>query len=616
MTNQSRSTHCRPFNRVIRLAFAATVSWVLCAFTPANAGELGARHAIAMHGDPTLPQGFTHFPYADPDAPKGGRLVQGLIGTFDSLNPFVVRGLALQQVRGYVIESLMVRGYEEPFTLYGLLAESVETDADRRMVTFTLDARARFADGAPVTPDDVIFSWQLLRDRGRPNHRIYYGKVAKAEAIGDRGVRFTFADGGDRELPLILGLMPVLPKHAVDPAQFEETTFKPPLGSGPYVVSEVRPGDSVTLRRNPDYWGRDLSVNRGLWNFDEVRFEFYRDTNAHFEAFRRGLFDVRAENDPGRWEQAYDIPAVRSGQIVKDEFSNGLPKGMSGFVFNMRRSMFGDVRVREALGLLFDFEWINRNLYFGHYRRTNSYFSGSELSSQGRPADAVERELLAPFAGVVRDDILEGRWSPPMSDGSGRDREHLKTALTLLSEAGWEIDGTVLRERASGRAFAFEILVTSKDQERLGLLYARDLRRAGIVARVRLVDAAQYERRRDTYDFDMIQYHWGASLSPGNEQSFYWGSGAAEQVGTRNYMGMQQPAADAMIKAMLAASERPRFVAAVRALDRVLLSGFYVVPLFYLPEQWVARWAHIGRPQHTSLFGYLPETWWRQPQTQ
>jgi peptide/nickel transport system substrate-binding protein len=378
----------------------------------------------------------------------------------------------------------------------------------------------------------------------------------------------------------------------------------------------VRPGDSVTLRRNPDYWGRDLSVNRGLWNFDEVRFEFYRDTNAHFEAFRRGLFDVRAENDPGRWEQAYDIPAVRSGQIVKDEFSNGLPKGMSGFVFNMRRSMFGDVRVREALGLLFDFEWINRNLYFGRYRRTNSYFSGSELSSHGRPADAVERELLAPFAGVVRDDILAGRWSPPMSDGSGRDREHLKTALTLLSEAGWEIDGTVLRERASGRAFAFEILVTSKDQERLGLLYARDLRRAGIVARVRLVDAAQYERRRDTYDFDMIQYHWGASLSPGNEQSFYWGSGAAEQVGTRNYMGMQQPAADAMIKAMLAASERPRFVAAVRALDRVLLSGFYVVPLFYLPEQWVARWAHIGRPQHTSLFGYLPETWWRQPQTQ
>ena len=581
----------------------------------AHAGERGGRHAIAMHGDPALPASFTHFPYANPDAPKGGQLIQGLIGTFDSLNPFVVKGLALQQVRGFVIESLMVRGYDEPFTLYGLIAESVETDDARSYVTFHLDPRARFSDGTPITPQDVIFSWQLLRDKGRPNHRIYYAKVASAEQVGERGVRFKFAGAGDRELPLILGLMPVLPKHANDPDRFEETTFQPPLGSGPYIVTEVRPGDSVTMRRNPDYWARELPAMRGFYNFDEMRFDFYRDSNAHFEAFKKGLFDVRAENDPGRWEQAYDIPATRDGRIVKDSFANGLPKGMSGLVFNTRRALFADARVREAIGLLFDFEWINRNYYFGQYRRTDSYFSGSELSSHARPADEYERSLLAPFPHAVRADILAGKWSPAASDGSGRDRHNLKAALALFAEAGWELDGTVLRERASGRPFTFEILVTTKDQERLGLTFARDLRRAGITAWVRLVDAAQYERRRDTYDFDMIQYLWGASLSPGNEQSFYWGSAAADQTGTRNYMGVKEPAVDAMIAAMLSAPDRTRFVASVRALDRVLLSGFYVVPLFYLPDQWVARWSHIDRPQQTSLFGYLSETWWRQPQT-
>ena len=600
-----------------RLAACATVvAAAALASSGASAAGAGAtpRHAIAMHGEPAQPEGFSHFRYVNPAAPKGGRLTYGMIGTFDSLNPFIVKGLPLPEVRGYVVESLMARGYDEPFTLYGLIARAVETDAARSYVAFTIDPAARFSDGTPVTPADVLFSWQLLRDHGRPNHRTYYAKVTKAEATGAHSVRFDLSGANDRELPLILALMPVLARHSVDPAAFEQTSFTAPLGSGPYVVGDVRPGERVTLRRNPDYWGRNLGVNRGFWNFDEIRFDFYRDANTQFEAFKRGLYDVRAETDPARWVAAYDIAAVREKRIVKDAFETGLPKGMAALVFNTRRPPFDDIRVREAIALLFDFAWVNRNFFFDRYRRTTSYFESSELSAHGRAADARERTLLAPYREAVRADVLDGTWSPGAADGSGRDRDTLRRALALLSSAGWELDGTALRQRATGRAFAFEILVTTRDQERLALAFSRDLKRAGIAARVRLVDAVQYDRRRQTFDFDMLPNEWSASLSPGNEQSFYWGAAAADEPGSRNYMGAKNPAIDAMIEAMLAAHSREDFVAAVRALDRVLLSGFYVVPLFHLPQQWVARWSQIERPATTSLYGYLPETWWRRPQ--
>jgi peptide/nickel transport system substrate-binding protein len=587
---------------------------VLCCCCAATAAAYGGEHAIAMHGRPALPAGFSHFRYADPAAPQGGRLTVGVIGTFDSLNPFIVKGLAVAHIRGYVVESLMARGYDEPFTLYGLLAHSVATDAERSYVTFELDPAARFSDGRPVTPDDVIFSWQLLREKGRPNHRTYYTKVAKAEPVGERGVRFDLSGARDRELPLILGLMPVLARHAIDPATFEETSLSPPIGSGPYVVSEVNPGRSITLRRNPRYWGRDRPVNRGFWNFDEIRIDYYRDANTHFEAFKKGLFDFHAESDPARWETGYDFPAMREGRIVKDTFPTGLPKPLSAFVFNTRRPLFADIRVREALGLLFDAEWVNHNFYFDRYRRTASYFEGSELSAHGRPADERERALLAPFPDAVRPDVLAGTWRPPVSDGSGRDRERLREALALLSAAGYELANGILRDRTTGKPFKLDILVTTRDQERLALVLSRDLSRAGIEAHVRVVDAVQYERRRQTYDFDMIHNRWDQSLSPGNEQAFYWGSAAAATPGTRNYMGIKSSAVDALIAALLAARERADFVAAVRALDRVLMSGLYVIPLFHLPEEWVARWAHIGRPAVTSLYGPLPETWWRKPQ--
>lgn len=590
---------------------AGAILAILIAVTQVASAE--PQHAIAMHGRAALAPGFSHFPYANPAAPKGGRLVQGVLGTFDSLNPMIVKGLAVPAIRGYVVESLMARGYDEPFTLYGLLAKTVETDDARSYVTFALDPAARFSDGRPVTAEDVLFSWQILRDKGRPNHRTYYSKVAKAEALDPRRVRFDLTGADDRELPLILALMPVLPKHAIDPATFEETSFAPMIGSGPYLVGEVRPGQSVSLKRNPDYWGRDLAVNRGFWNFDEVRFDFYREANSHLEAFKKGLFDVRAETDPGRWETAYDFPALREGRVIKESFANGMPKGMLGFVFNTRRPIFADVRVREAVATLFDFEWVNHSLFFDRYKRVTSYFEDSELAATGRPADARERELLKAFPGVVRDDVLAGTWRPPVTDGSGRDRDTLRHALTLFAAAGYTLRGAELVERASGKPFTFELMVTTRDEERLASLYAQALKRAGIALRIRSVDAVQFDRRRLTYDYDMIQYRWDQSLSPGNEQSFYWGSAAADQDGTRNYMGVKSPALDALIAAMLAARERNEFVSAVRALDRVLISGHYVVPLFYAPEQWVARWSHIAHPERTALTGYLPEAWWQAP---
>lgn len=573
----------------------------------------GAGYGIAMHGDPALPADFSHMPYANPNAPKGGRLVQGILGTFDSLNPLIVKGIAVQQVRGFVIESLLTRGNDEPFTLYGLIAKSVESDDARSEVTFHLNPLARFSDGRPILADDVLFSWQLLRDKGRPNHRLYYAKVAEAEALDPHTVRFRFEEANDRELPLILGLMPVLPRHAVDAATFENTSMEPPLGSGPYRVTAVKPGASVTLTRDPNYWGRDLPVNRGLWNFDEIRLDFYREANGQFEAFKRGLYDFRLENEPLRWHEGYDFAAVKSGELVRDIIRPGVPNPSEFLVFNTRRALFKDIRVREALTLLFDFEWINRNYFFGLYARSAGFFSGSELSAYTRPADARERALLAPFPGHARADVLDGSYRLPVSDGSGRDRTTLRRALTLLSQAGYDLKDAALQQRRTGQPFAFEILVTTRDQERIALAFASSLKRAGIKASVRAVDAVQFDQRRLSFDFDMIQNRWDQSLSPGNEQAFYWGSEAADNQGTRNYMGAKDPAIDSLIAALLAARERPVFVSAVRALDRVLISGFYAIPLYNVREQWIARWNRIERPTATALTGYLPETWWHKP---
>lgn len=570
-------------------------------------------HAIAMHGEPALRKGFSHLPYADPNAPKGGRIVFALQGTFDSLNPLVVIGVAPDAVPRFVQQSLLYRSADEPFTAYGLLAARVELNDERTRLAFEIDERARFSDGRPVTADDVVFTYEMLKTKGKPFHRSSLGRVTRAQAVSLRRVEFDLGDGSNRELPLVIGAMPIFARHAANAETFGETSFKPALGSGPYLVSEVRPGESLTLKRRKDFWAEDLPVMRGLFNADEIRYDFYRDSNALFEAFKAGLYDVRFEGDPTRWSTGYDVPAVRDGRIVRESFRLQAPKGMTGLVFNTRKPLFADVRVREALGLMFDFEWVNRNLFNGVYRRAGSFFSDSELSALGVPADDREKALLAAFPGSVRDDMLAGRWSPPATDGSGRDRETARRALALLDSAGYALQDGVLRHTASGEPFAFEMMVTSRPQERLALNYAASLARLGIAANVRLIDDVQYWRRLSAFDFDMIQWTWSATASPGNEQIGRWGSANAQRKGALNYAGVASPAVDAALQALLAARAREDYVAAVRALDRLLLSGFYVVPLYYLPDTWFAHNRDVVFPARKPAYFLATEALARMP---
>ncbi len=567
---------------------------------------------IAMHGRPKYADGLPHLNYVNADAPKGGELRLGVLGSFDSLNPFIVRGEPAAGMREYVYETLMARSYDEPFSLYGLIAESVETPDDRSSVTFQIRPEARFADGTPVTPGDVLFSWSLLKSKGRPNHRAYYGKVATAEKVGERGVKFTFA-GSDREMPLIMGLMPVLPKHGVTAENFDKTSFDKPLASGPYVVAEVSPGASIVLKRNPDYWGRNLPIMRGQFNFDTIRIDYYRDSTAMMEAFRKGLFDVMGDSDAidaVKWAEAYDFPAVREGLVKKLEFSVGVPAPMAALVFNTRRPIFSDPRVREALTRMFDFEWLNKKLFRGLYARSESFFDRSELSSHGRPADERERELLAPYAAALAPGVMEGTFSQPVTDSSGTNREGRKEAIALLNEAGYELKDGVMTAKAAGLPLTFEMLCTTREQERLMLAYASALRQIGIDAQVRMIDSAQYQRRSTSFDFDMMQASWGSSLSPGNEQSFRWSAESADQEGSYNYAGVKSEGVDAAIAAMLKAGTRAEFVSAVRALDRLLLSGRYGIPLYYAPKQWIAVWSHLRQPPGSTLYGARLETWW------
>lgn len=572
------------------------------------------RSSIALHGAPALSPDFQNLSYANPQAPKGGRLTAGVLGSFDSLNPLVVKGQPATGIREFAIESLMARGLDEPFTLYGLLAETIDVAPDRSSVTFELNPKAQFSDRTPVTVEDVLNSFELLKTKGRPNHRTYFAKVTKAEKTGERGIRFTFQDASDRELPLILGLMPVFSKASTSPETFEQTTMKPLVASGPYTVSRVDAGRSITYKRDAEYWGRDLPVTKGRFNFDEIRFEHFRDSSVMFEAFKQGQIDLRLEEDPVVWASRYDIPQVKDGRIIQKEFEIGLPAGMTALVFNTRREIFKDPLVRRGLIALFDFELINRTLYNGLYNRTQSFFERSYLSSNGKTADSIEQALLKPFPGVVRPEVMDGSYRFPVSDGSGQNRANQKAALELFKAAGYELKGGRLIDSKSGTGLSFEIMAHNKIQEALLLSYVRALEPVGISARVRVADSAQYQERLNTYDFDMIQYTWNSSLSPGNEQLFRWSASAAKAKGSYNFAGVENPAAEAMINAMLAAQTEDAFKSAVRAFDRVLLSGDYVIPLFYVPRQWIAHWARIKYPEKTPEFGYnfAPDTWWAE----
>lgn len=591
---------------LLKAAFWAAAILIWIAASPVYAEP---RTAIAMHGEPKEPKDFPHLSYVNPDAPKGGTVVLGVLGSFDSLNPLIVKGVPAAGLRDFYFESLMARGLNEPFTLYGLLAETIDVATDGSTVTFAINPKAAFSDGKPVMPDDVIYSFSLLKTKGRPNHRTYFSKVSAAEKIADKSVRFTISDTTDRELPMILALMPVFAKHGITQDAFDSTTTVPLIASGPYKIGRTDLGRSISYVRNAEYWARDLPVTKGRFNFDQIRFDYFREGSVMLESFRTGAISFRNEEDPKTWAEGYNFAGLREGKATKAEIPIALPAGMTALVFNTRKPVFADQRVRSALIQLFDFEWVNRTLFNGLYKRTDSYFARSMLSSSGIAADARERELLKAFPDAVKPEILEGKYRLPQTDGSGQNRMNQRAAFELLRASGYELKGGKLVDQ-NGNQLAFEILAANSWQEALLLTYARALEPLGIAARVRIVDSTQYQSRLTNYDYDMIQSTWPSSLSPGNEQLFRWSAKTATTPGSFNFPGVQNPAADAMIAAMLSAQSQEDFVSAVRALDRVLLSGEYVIPLFHIPKQWVAYWSQLKSPDVTPLSGYALETWW------
>ena len=612
---QSTSSGPDPGYAIVRrmrpMAYALTL-FAACAAAVAPARSDEPRHAIAMHGEPALPHTFQSFPYVRADAPKGGTLRLGELGTFDSLNSFILKGVAPSGIREYVYESLLTRSADEPFSLYAHVARAVEMPEDRSSITFHLDPDARFSDGKPLTADDVLFSWRLLKDKGQPYHRTYYGAVERGEIPSPGVVRFVFAGSGNREAPLLIALMPILASHRVKAETFDQTSLEEPLGSGPYVVADVDPGRAMTLERNATWWASAKPTGRGRFNFDRIRIEYFRDQTTLFEAFKSGEIDVRSEDDAGRWAEGYDFPAANDGRILRAELPTGWPAGMTALVFNMRRPPFSDPRVRRALGLMFDFEWINRNLFHGHYARTQSFFERSELSSFGRPADETERILLAPYLEKVKPEILEGRFRMPTSDGTGRNRENLRMALELLAEAGYVQDGGRIVQAKSRLPLAFEMMAAKRGEERLFQAYAQSLTRMGIGVSIRQVDSAQRWARLKAFDFDMIQWTWGASLSPGNEQRNRWGSQSADTQNALNFAGVKDPAIDAIIDAVIAAKQRAPFVSAVHAFDRLLLSGDYVIPLYHSKGLWTAWRTQLKRPDRLPLSGLALDAWWSE----
>lgn len=563
-----------------------------------------------MHDQPKYPKGFSHFGYVDPTAPKGGTLrLAAQQGTFDSLNPFIFKGQAAEGWR-LVFEALTKRSQDEPFSLYGLVAESIDMDPARRSIAFTLHRDARFADGEPITAEVLHWSWQTLRDKGRPNHRLYYRQVARTEVDG-RTVTFHLGSGENRELPLLMAFMPILPKHWFEANGFERTTLDAIPGSGPYAVAELEQGRSITYARRDDYWGRDLAVNRGDHNFDRITYDFFRDQTARFEALKGGLYDVRFELDPSLWAESYDFPAVRDGRLEKLELPLERPVGMRGLVFNTRRPLFQDIRVRQALGLAFDFDWVNRNLFHGSYARNVSYFENSDLAAEGVPS-AGELALLKPFADGVPAAVFGPAVMPPEAEGRSGLRRNLRKAGQLLAEAGWSVGSDQVLRNGDGVAFAFEILLHDPTDEKVALNLARSLKRLGIEAVARTVDPSQYERRRQGFDYDMIVNHWYQSLSPGSEQWYYWGQAAADQPGSRNYAGVGLPAVDSLVGALTAARSRAELRTAARALDRVLRASHLVVPLYWQPTTRMAVSSDLRRPKVTPVYGPLLTSWWRK----
>lgn len=572
------------------------------------------KYAITLYDEPAkYPADFTHFSWVNPQAPKGGVLRLAGVGGFDSLNPFIPRGNSADQL-GLIYDSLTFHSPDEPFTEYGLLAEKIEKAPDNSYVRFYLNPKARFHDGKPVTAADVVFTFNALVEHGDPMYRHYYADVAKVEAEDELRVRFDFKHPGNRELPLILGQIQVLPKHFWEGRDFAKTSLEPPLGSGPYRIAKVDAGRSIRYERVKDWWAKDLPVTRGYYNFDAISVDYYRDMSVSLEAFKAGQFDFNLEYSAKDWATGYEGPALRAGKIVKEAIPNHNPTGMQGFAFNIRRPVFQDRKVREAIALLFDFEWANKQLFFGSYKRTSSYFENSEMAAHQMP-DAEEAKILEPLREQVPAEVFTQVFKPPVSDASGIIREQKRRAYQLLTEAGYKIENDRM-VGPDGKPLAFEILIAQANLERVILPFKRNLAELGIDLQIRRVDVSQYINRLRSRDFDMIPATWGQSNSPGNEQMEFWHSRSADSPGSRNFIGLRDPAIDKLVEGLIRADSRQSLVEHARALDRVLLWGHYVVPNYYVDTWRVAYWNHFQRPATTPLYDYGLLTWWQKPGTE
>ncbi|MCD8498372.1 MAG: extracellular solute-binding protein [Alphaproteobacteria bacterium] len=571
---------------------------------PAQAAD---NYGLAMHGTPKYTAADKHLSYASPTAQKGGTFKQKALGTFDSLNPFAIKGKAAEGLE-LTYDRLMARVWDEPFTLYPLIASAVEVPDDRSSITFTINKDAKFQDGNAITADDVIFSFETLKEQGRPNMRRVYQLVSEAKILDDGRVKFTLGDGYDRETVMILAIMPVLSKKYWEGKTFDSASLTPPVTSGPYKIAEVDPGRRITYKRDPDYWAKDLLTARGLYNFDQITYDYYRDDTVAFEAFKAGETDFRREMDAGKWAGAYDFPALISGAVVKEAIPHGRPERVNAFIFNTRRAPFDDIKVRAALNLAFDFEWANENLFHKAYKRINSYYPNSELAASGEPTPE-ELAILEPFKDSLSPAVFGPAYQPPVSNETTR-RVNLRKASDLLKEAGWDVKDGVRQK--DGKPLTFEILLSAPEDEKLALHFIRSLERLGIKARPRVLDAANYRGRLNEYDFDMTLYYWLSSLSPGTEQVLYWGCQVAKEPARWNFAGICNPAVDAIAAAIPEAKTREGLVAHVHALDRILTHGQYMIPLYYKGTDNVAFKKDIKHPVETPLYGMVIETWWKE----
>lgn len=598
----------------VLIKFALT-SFMLLAVTLSHASEVIVSHGIAMHGDMKYPSDFTHFEYTNPNAPKGGSVTLSASGTFDSFNPDIVKGDAAAYLE-LIYDTLMAPAMDEPFTVYGLIAEKIEYPKDRSWVIFHINPKARFHDGHPITAEDVVFTFHRLMEDGQPFYRAYYADVVDVEALDAQRVKFTARDDKNRELPLVLGQLKVLPKHYWEGRDFSKANLEPPLGSGPYRIKSFDSGKSIQFERVQDYWASDLPVHRGMYNFDTVNVEYYRDQTVMLEAFKGERYDFREENQSKRWATEYDGPKFVSGDIIKQEILHQNPTGMQAFVMNTRRDLFKDSRVRRALDLAFDFEWTNKQLFYGAYNRTESFFSNSELASSGLPSEA-ELKLLNPFREDLPAELFNQPYVTPTTDGSGNNRKNIRAAIKLLKQAGWTFQGTDLVHAESGEPFQFEILLYNKDFERIVLPYIKNLKKLGIEASARVVDSTNYIRIVRDFEFDMIIGGFGQSNSPGNEQRDYWFSKFADHKGSRNLIGVKDPVVDTLIEQVISAQTRQELVIACRALDRVLLWNHYVVPQWHINKHRIAYWDKFQHPAIAPIYGDVGFfTWWLTPSKQ